>query len=155
MKFFKKLLIAVLAVVLTITLAACGTKTPQTVEGFTDIMESDGFSVNDATVFSQTVVTADTVMVAMNDHFDIEFYEIDCNETATEFFELNKDAFEKEDAIPTSTTEQSSSNFDYYDMTSDTGFHLVSRIDNTVVYCYTDEEYKDDVLKLVDTLGYR
>ncbi len=155
MKFFKKLLIAVSVVILTITLVACSTKTPLTVEGFTDIMESEGFSVSDATVFSQTVVIADTVMVAMNDYYSIEFYDIDCNKTAYEFFELNKDAFENEDAVPTSTTEQNSSNFDYYDMTSDTGFHLVSRIDNTVVYCYTDEEYKDDVLKLVDTLGYR
>ncbi|MBE6824906.1 MAG: hypothetical protein E7513_06130 [Ruminococcaceae bacterium] len=155
MNFFKRFLIAVLTVILAISLVACDERTPQSAEGFTDTMESEGFTVVDSTIFAQTAVTADKVLTALNDNYEIEFYELDCIPTAKDFHQLNKDAFESEDSVSDNSTEINSSNFDYYDMTSDTGFHLSTRIDNTVIYCYTEAEYKEEIIKLVKALGYK
>ncbi len=116
-------------------------------------MEENDFTVVDSTLFAQTAVTANTVLSALNDNYQIEFYDIDCDATAKQFYQLNKTAFEQ-DTTAVTTSEKNSDNYDSYYMVTDTDFCLTSRIDNTVIYCYTDVEYKDEILKLVEDLGY-
>lgn len=153
MKTLKKLSLFLLVILLCVSLVGCGEKVAKTPEEFNDFMESKDFSVADSTLFVQTVVTAETALTALNDNYEIDFYELDCNETSKEFYNLNKEAFLNEESSNT-TTEITGSNFDYFDMTNDSGFRMTSRIDNTVIYCYTEAEYKDEVIKLVKELGY-
>ncbi len=153
MKTLKKLSLFLLVILLCVSLVGCGEKVAKTPEEFNDFMESKDFTVADSTLFAQTVVTAKTVLTALNDNYEIEFYELNCIETSKEFYNLNKEAFLSEESSNT-TTEITGSNFDYFDMTNDSGFRMTSRIDNTVIYCYTEVEYKDEVIKLVKEFGY-
>ncbi len=153
MKTLKKLSLFLLVILLCVSLVGCGEKVAKTPEEFNDFMESKDFTVADSTLFAQTVVTAKTVLTALNDNYEIEFYELNCNDTSKEFYNLNKEAFLNEESSNT-TTEITGSNFDYFDMTNDSGFRMTSRIDNTVIYCYTEVEYKDEVKKLIKEFGY-
>lgn len=153
MKTLKKLSLFLLVILLCVSLVGCGEKVAKTPEEFNDFMESKDFSVADSTLFVQTVVTAETALTALNDNYEIDFYELDCNETSQEFYLLNKNAFESEEN-KNKTTEINGSNFDYYYMSNDSGFRLVSRIDNTVIYCYTEGEYEKEILDIVKELGY-
>lgn len=153
MKTFKKLSLFLLVILLCVSLVGCGEKVAKTPEEFNDFMESKDFTVADSTLFAQTVVTAKTVLTALNDNYEIDFYELNCEETSKEFYNLNKEAFKSEDSSNFST-EVNGSNFDYFEMANDSGFRLTSRIDNTVLYCYTEVEYKDEIIKLVKELGY-
>lgn len=153
MKTLKKLSLFLLVILLCVSLVGCSEKVAKTPEEFNDFMESKDFSVSDSTLFVQTVVTAETALTALNDNYEIDFYELDCNETSQEFYLLNKNAFESEEN-KNKTTEINGSNFDYYYMSNDSGFRLVSRIDNTVIYCYTEGEYEKEILDIVKELGY-
>ena len=153
MKTFKKLSLFLLVLLLCVSLVGCGEKVAKTPEEFNDFMESKDFTVADSTLFSQTVVTAKTVLTALNDNYEIDFYELNCEETSKEFYNLNKEAFKSEDSSNFST-EVNGFNFDYFEMANDSGFRLTSRIDNTVLYCYTEVEYKDEIIKLVKELDY-
>ncbi len=153
MKTLKKLSLLLIVILLCVSLVGCGEKVAKTPEEFNDFMESKDFTVADSTLFAQTVVTSKTVLTALNDNYVIEFYELNCNDTSKEFYNLNKEAFLSEESSNT-TTEITGSNFDYFDMTNDSGFRMTSRIDNTVIYCYTEAEYKDEVIKLVKEFGY-
>ncbi len=154
MKTYKKFALIILVTILCLSLTACSSKEPLSTDNFKEIMESNDFTVADSTLFVQETVTAKTVLTALGENYEIDFYELDCVDTAKNFFTLNKDAFLSEENLK-NYTELNGSNFNYFELTNDTGFRLVSRIENTVLYCYTDAEYRDDVLKIVKELGYK
>lgn len=154
MKTIKKITLILLITILCLSLTACSAKEPLTTGDFTKIMENNDFTVVDSTLFVQETVTAKTVLTALSDNYEIDFYELDCVDTAKDFFNLNKEAFLSEDSSEY-YAEVNGTNFNYFELTNDTGFRLVSRIENTVLYCYTDTEYEDDILEVVKELGYK
>lgn len=154
MNKLKKLSLVLLITILCLTLSACGSKEPLTSEKFTEIMESNDFTVVDSTLFVQETVTAETVLTALCDDYQIDFYVLDCDDTSKDFFTLNKEAFSSEENFG-DHIEINGINYNYFEMTNDTGFRLVSRIENTVLYCYTDAEYKSEVLEIAKELSYR
>ncbi len=52
------------------------------------------------------------------------------------------------------SNEVTAGNYNYFSFNADGNFHLIARIDNTMVYCETKKEYKDEIIDLVKTLGY-
>ena len=69
---------------------------------------------------------------------------------------FNKEAFE-DDATQDSVvvTQTKSDDHEYYHSVNDADFCMTARIDNTVVYCYTDEQYIDEIIDVVEELGYK
>ncbi len=65
-------------------LTACGNKTPQTVSGFSKVMESAGFETQDVTDDTETKDLATSVIVAVGENYQIEFYELVDSETGEE-----------------------------------------------------------------------
>ncbi|MDO4749127.1 MAG: hypothetical protein Q4A12_08145 [Eubacteriales bacterium] len=155
MKIINKFVAVTLIFIMIVLLTACGNKTPKTADEFTSFMESKGFTVADSTLFAQTIITADTVLTALNDNYEIDFYVLSSDTGASSLFELNKSAFESDGSTVSETTNISSDNYNYYDNISDTGFRLTARVDNTVLYCYTDAEYKDEIIDIITELGYK
>ncbi|MBQ2972659.1 MAG: hypothetical protein IJE16_08990 [Ruminococcus sp.] len=155
MKITKKLSLVLVIILLILSLFGCGAKEAKTPEEFKSFMEGKGFTVVDSTLFAQDIIKADTVLTALGDNYEIDYYELSTQTGASSLFELNKEAFENEETAVNLTTHLSSDNFDYYSLVSDTGFHMTARVDNTVVYCYTDAEYKDEIVELITELGYK
>ncbi len=154
MKLIKNASTLLLIVIFCLSLVACGSKTPITADEFKQTMEDKGFTVVDSTLFAQELVTAKSVTTAMCENYSIDFYVLNSAHVANELFSLNVDAFEKDSSSTTHSTIINGSNYDYYDSYTDSDFCVTSRIDDTLIYCYTDQEYKDEILDIIKTLEY-
>ena len=136
-------------------MTACGSKTPQTVSGFTEIMEGAGFEVQDVTADTETNDLATTVLIAVGENYQIEFYELVDSDTGEGVFYNNKQLFEDEHSVTTMSSEVTSGNYNYYAFNADGNFHMIARVDNTMLWCEAAKEYKDEIVEFVKTLGYK
>lgn len=155
MKRTKLLLLMLCVGVLLCTLTACGSKTPQTVSGFTDVMEAAGFDVQDVTATTNTNGLATAVLVAAGEHYQLEFYKLTDSETGEGVFYNNKQLFTDEHAVQTLSNEVTLGNYNYYAFNADGNFHMIARIEDTMLYCEAAKEYKDEIVELVKALGYK
>ena len=136
-------------------MTACGSKTPQTDIGFTRVMESAGLEVQNVTTDTETNSLATLVLIAVGENYQIEFYEFSDSETGEAVFYNNKQIFEDEHSFKTMSSETASGNYNYFAFNADGNFHMISRIDNTMLYCEAAKEYKSEIIDLVKTLGYK
>ncbi len=136
-------------------MTACSSKTPQTVSGFTEVMETADFEVQDVTADTETNGLATTVLIAVGENYQIEFYELTDSETGEGVFYNNKQLFTDEHSVTTMSSEVTSGNYDYYAFNADGNFHMIARVDNTMLWCEAAKEYKDEIVELVKTLGYK
>ncbi|MBR2715330.1 MAG: hypothetical protein IKB73_03885 [Ruminococcus sp.] len=155
MNFTKRIFALFLVVILCVTLVGCNEKTAVTAEQFTEIMESNDFSVVDSTLFAQTVVSSDTVLTALSDEYELDYYKLKNETSAQHLYLLNKEAFTEQMSDTDSTSETNDGNYDYFEGVTDTDFYMTSRIGDTLIYCYTDKEYKDEITTLIKALGYK
>lgn len=151
----KRVVLFLFCIAILCSLIGCSSKTAQTVEGFTDFMETAGFEVTDATADTETNALASAVIIALCENYQIEFYQLIDNETGKAVFYNNKSIFDKEHSIKTMSVQSSFGNYDYYAFTADGNFHIIARIDSTMLYCEADKEYKDEIVKYVKELGYK
>ena len=146
----------VLCLVLSLCLlSGCGNKTPQTVDGFSRIMEDAGFQVQDVTASTQTNGLATAVIVALNDDFQIEFWELTDSDVGKSVYHSNKTNLENDHSVKTLASEVSIGNYNYTAFNADGEFHLVARIDNTMLYCTADKEFRSQITELTEALGYK
>lgn len=136
-------------------MTACSSKTPQTVSGFTEVMEAADFEVQDVTSDTETNGLATAVLVAVGENYQIEFFELTDSETGEGVFYNNKQIFTDEHSVQTMSSEVTSGNYNYYAFNADGNFHMIARIDNTMLYCEAAKEYKDEIVEFVKTLGYK
>ncbi len=151
----KRLVLFLFCIAIFCSLSGCFSKTPQTVAGFTDFMESAGFEVTDATADTETNGLASAVIIALCENYRIEFYQLVDNETGEAVFYNIKSIFDDEHSIKIMSTQISSGNYNYYAFTADGNFHMIARIDSTMLYCEAGKEYKDEIVKYVKELGYK
>ena len=45
--------------------------------------------------------------------------------------------------------------YKYYAFTADGNFYIISRIDQTMLYCVADSAYKDEIIGHIEKLGYK
>lgn len=154
MKKFLTIILAVLAVIMSFVLTGCEYRTPQTVEGFSNFMKAKEFTVQDVTADTETNGLAKSVIVAVGKNFQLEFYELNDSETGEGVFYNNQNIFDAEHSVKTASKEISSGNYNYYAFNADGDFHLIARVDNTMLYCVADKAYKDEIVNIVKALGY-
>lgn len=138
-------------------LTGCAEKTPATEDGFTEIMQDAGFTVTDVTEETETngLATAVIVAVSEDEGYQIEFWKLTDSETGEGVFYNNYNIFNEEHSVKTMSTETMLGNYNYYAFTADGDFHMISRIDDTMLYCEADKEYKEEIVDLVKALGYK
>lgn len=136
-------------------LVACGSKTPQTVEGFTQIMETSGFDVQDITDDAETDSLARSVFAAVGDDYQIDFLEFADSEIGEDYFDNKKEMLEDEHRSKSFSLSVSVGNYNYYAFNAKDDFYLIAQIDNTMLYCVADKEYRSEITEFVKTLGYR
>ncbi|MBQ8249729.1 MAG: hypothetical protein IJY93_07625 [Clostridia bacterium] len=151
----KSVAVVMLIVSLILLLSACTSdKTAKTADEFTTLMEGKGFTVLDVTEDTETNGLANAVLIAMNDNYQIEFYDLIDNESGEGVFYNNQDIFDSANSVKTMSTEVSTSNYNYYSFTGGDEFYLIARIDNTMLYCVAAKDYKTEIKDIVKELGY-
>ncbi len=142
--------------ILGLILVGCGkAKEAATVVDFNTHMESAGFTITDATdQYPEGAVEA--VSIAMNDNYKIEFYIVPSTEQAEGAYATNKATIEgmKEQSTFSSEKSVGLSNYANYHLTTDDGYYVVSRIENTFLYITAPVAHKDEIAELVSGLGY-
>ena len=155
MKKLNLILSTLMVLTIVFALAGCSPKTPTTAENFTETMEKADFEVTDVTETTDSNGLATAIIVATKDDLKLEFWELTDSETADDIFYQNKSNFTDSHPVQTMSKSTTYQNYDYYSFLSDGDFHLITRIDNTMLYCEIDESDKDEILELVKELGYR
>ncbi len=127
-----------------------------TAEEFKIIMQDKGYLIADATSqFSEYDYVSKVYLATTSDKlYQIEFYTLSDDSSATYFFNTNKTLFEQNKTSVSTSTSSEFSNHAKYTLTSANKYMVVSRINNTVVYVNVDEQYKDNVKDILKELGY-
>ena len=151
-----KIVVALVSiVVLMCALCGCSAKTAIDAETFSKTMETENFTVTDVTNDTETNGLATSVLIAANDNYQIEFYVLTDNDTGEGVFYNNQNLFDEEHSAKTISSEVSSGNYNYYAFNADGNFHMIVRVDNTMLWCEADKTYKDEIVDLVKKLGYK
>ncbi len=146
------LIVYVLAAVLLLT--ACGSKTALTNDQFIEKMEAAGYQIQDAIdQFGEDVLESATLAM-MDDKYQIEFYVLPTSDQAAAAFSNNKSNFQLLEDAAKNTSSLNTNTYNYYALTTNEGYYVVSRIDNTLLYVQTSAEYKDEIKKIIKELGY-
>lgn len=134
-------------------LTACSNRTPVSVDDFDATMEEKGFEIVDATgQIAPDSITA--ISLAMNDNYQIEFYEMVDDATATAIYAENKAIFESYAVGSSATLSKNIMNYAYYSVTNSGTYYALAKIENTMIYVVADVEYKDEISEILKELGY-
>ena len=154
-KFFITVSVFVTVAMLLCLSGCMSNKTPQTAEGFTQIMEEKGFEVADATEDIETNGVDARILVATGKNYQIQFHEFEDSDTGKLVFLNGKEVFDDKCSVKSMSLEMNTTNYNYYSFSSGKSFYLIARIEHTVISCVAEKEYKSEIIDLVKTLGYR
>ncbi|MBP3920364.1 MAG: hypothetical protein J6D28_02245 [Bacilli bacterium] len=154
MKNYKKIILGLLTLIITICLTGCGNKTKLTAESFKTKMEENNYKVEEATNQFAKYNYVKKVYIALNENYQIEYYELENEEKAKTFYNNNKGIFEKSKENGYSQTNGEFGNYAKYTLKTAGKYKVVSRIDNTVIYLNADEQYKKEIKEILKTIGY-
>ncbi len=155
MKKIKIAIVLISAVMLMCIMCGCSSKTAIDAETFTKTMESESFIITDVTNDTETNGLATSVLIAANENYKIEFYVLTDNDTGEGVFYNNKQLFDDEHSVKTMSSEFTTGNYNYYAFNADGNFHMIARVDNTMLWCEAEKTYKDEIVDLIEKLGYK
>ncbi len=150
-----RIIITISAVIMAVVLlCSCSSKMAKTAQEFTDFAENNGFTVSDITEETETNGLVKTMLLANCEDYQLEFSVLNDSDTAESVFYGNMDNLNSEVSVKTFTKQVESSNYNYYEFVSDDMFYVVSRVEDTMLLCVADKEFKDDILEDIKQLGY-
>ena len=124
-------------------------------EEYKNIMEEKGYNTLDATgQFTQKFVKKVYLAVSNESTYQIEFYEIDTEKNAKDFYDNNKKIFEDSKTSGSVDSYVELGNHEKYTLKTGDTYKVISRIDNTIVYANVSKEFKADVNKVIKDIGY-
>ena len=152
----KKLKYFVLIILSVIVITGCGNKKAIDSDKFKKIMTDMDFQVVDAKYLFSEYDQVKEVYVALEKdrNYQIEFYVLDTDDSATDFYNTNKTIFEDSKGSTSSYKTVNLGNVSKYTLTTDGQYKIISRIGNTAVFVSEDIKYKDDINKILKKLGY-
>lgn len=127
-----------------------------TAEQFKSFMEQNGYTISDATYQFAQYSYVEQVYLAVDSgyNYQIEFYELADESTATGFFNNNASIFESNAGTTSAKSNINGKNYSKYTLSSSGKYMLVSRINNTVVYVNVDNQYSNEVKDILKEIGY-
>jgi roadblock/LC7 domain-containing protein len=148
----KTLFLYIIAAILIFS--GCSTnKTPLTSDGFKEKMEEAGFEIYDITDQYEEGLL-DAAFVTMKEDYKLEFYVLNTSDDAKAMYNANKSDFEDLRSGNSAYNSVNLGNHASYKLTTEDGYYVVSRIDNTLVFVKTDKKNKDAINKVLKDLGY-
>lgn len=148
----KKGLLMCLAGIMVLLFVGCSGKTALSDEDFRTKMEAKEFELYDVT--EQFGGQAESVTVATNGDYQVEFYVMPSVEDAEYSYNLNKETFEESAGSASVNTTASMANYSTYTLSTGETYSVVSRVDNTFIYCNVEASHKSDIEQIVKDLGY-
>lgn len=151
----KKILSLLLGAVMALSLVGCGGAKKEAISAnyFESILTSNGFEMVDATEqFDEGLV--ESVTIAVNDEYQIEFYVLPSSDQAVAAFAENKANFASMKSGGAKEVTTSLGNYSYYALTTSEAYYVTTRIDNTFIYATVAKEHKDTVTDIIKQLGY-
>ena len=155
-KTLKTLLIFTICLTSLFCLAGCGKKkTAKTADEFYTLMTEKKFVIKDSkSEYSSHNEIIKSYVAAPSDlSYQIEFLELDSDSSAKNMFASNQRIFQDTSSNKIESS-VSASNYDKYTIEVDGKYKVISRIDKTLVYVDSSIQYKDNVNKLLEELGY-
>ena len=151
----KKILLLLLLIISLFTITGCGKRTPLNSTDFVDLMEQNEYKTTNVKEQFNEYSQIKNAFIAQNSGmtYQIEYYELDTEEDAKSFYNGNRDRFKNMEKID-KYKNIDLDNYQKYVQTTDTVYSLIARIDNTIIYANVKIEYKEEVKKIVEKLGY-
>ncbi len=150
------IIIAVVAIVGIVVVKLNKEKNPLTTKEFISKMIDKGYTVIDAKdqLVGYDKLKAATIALSKSNKYQFEFYELEDEDSAKEFYNYNKKRFESVKENNSKETSKEFKNYSKYTLTTDGKYKVISRIDNTVMYLDVDENYKDTVTSVLKEFDY-
>ena len=157
MKLKKYFIFSLVIILMLIFTTGCTNKKELSSEEFITIMENEEFEVNDSTENFKESSDIKKYIVAVDtkSSFEIEYYEFNDNKKAKELFNKLENKFKNSD-ISKRTSYQTTSlgNYNYYSLTTDDYYKVVSRINKTVIVTDSNRVNKERIKEVFKKLGY-
>lgn len=147
----KKVLTVVMIFVCLVTLTGCGKKVALSNEKMTSKLNELGFDVKDITD-SMEDSNVNVVKTANNGKYQIEYYIFKSQETAKKAYDSNKKMLSASKKYKGKADNKD--NYNKYVQETDSSYNSIIRIDNTLVYVSVNIDYKKNVKKVLNELGY-
>lgn len=153
---------AIMIVCLMLSLAlltGCEEKTPQTKEGFMQIMEEKGFAITDASNDADEVENVKSIVLAQNTKasptYKIEFWEFMDLSTAEGTFDEIMEELDDRHSTKTMSVSMNAANYSSYSFIADGNYYVIFRIENTMLCSVSDKKYKSEIEAIFEDLGYK
>lgn len=146
--------IIILLIVIMGTLTGCvKDKKAITAEEFTSKMEEKGFEVVDRTAQLE-YIQANQCIVASNDDYQLYFYVLYSEEDAMMMHQVNKQEFKENKGKLWSESDVNINNYNFYSITSNGMYSVISRVSDTLIYAEESKEKKGEIKSILKELGY-
>jgi hypothetical protein len=155
MKRLKKVGIIFTIVVMAFLLTGCGTKNVKTANDFVALAEDSNLSTKN--IKEGQYASDNTIKegyVAYNNNWQIEFYVLDTEATASSNFDTNVKIFEDSKGNSSSYVSLEGKNYEAYSLISNGQYMYICRVENTFIYANVSEEYQKDVKAFIKNFGY-
>lgn len=152
----KKILLGIICILSLFLLTGCVKKTSITTKQFKKIAEEHNLKTTD--ILNQyeeyNNIIKDATLAIKNDEWQIEFYIITNATEAKEMFKNNVNQLESLAKSTTMKTKVNMLNYNTFSQTTMDKYSYVSRVENTLLYLDVKAEKKDEVMAIVEALGY-
>jgi len=136
---------------ISVILVSCGKKTALTPNKFKTTLEGKGYTVTDT-----LVENTEKVFIAINstNKYQIKFYKVGTESQAISAFNTNKSDFESQKGSISSEVSVELNNYGKYNLSTNTEYKVISRIDTTFIYVNAPVQFKDEIKTVLDSIGY-
>ena len=150
----KRIVLSIIMIAAVFMLAGCFKKTVLTSAEFKERAEKLGYHIVDISEQYASAEQMKEAIIAVKEGYQTEFYVLDTAENAKSMFEKNKDNFESKITGTSSKSEANMGNYNTYTLNNNGEYYHLCRVDNTLLFVHVKDQYKEDVTKLIDELGY-
>ena len=157
MKGIKRVLLIVVLFLCVFSLSGCGVKKSITANDFKNYMEKSGYYILDSTSQYKESFTLKQSYIAINANrtYQIEFIEVNTIDEASKIYDINKNIMEgKKGKSFSGYVDTEGDNFSNYRIVTNGKYRVLSKINNTLIYVDVDQEYMNEVNKIIKRLRY-
>lgn len=150
-----KTIMIVLSLILCFLLCGCTLKkeaiTPYQLKTAAEKKDYQFMDISDQFKYDKRI---NSVSLVSTNYWHVEFYVFEEKEGTLDVYESNKISFIDAKSETSSEVEKHSLNYDTYSLVTKTEFMYLSRVDNTLMFVRVPVEYRDKVLKFLESVGY-
>lgn len=144
-----------LCLMIIILLTGCKNKKAINSNDFKEKATSNNYIVSDITSqFEKSKIVENAVTANKLGAWVVEFYTLKNDSSAKYMFNYNKEKVSSEKVKNSKEVSSSSGNFSTYSLTNNGYYIYICKVDNTLLYTKVNEQYKNEVNKFIQELGY-